>query len=122
MSLNIPLSSMGSVNFSKLIWHWHTQSIAKIYNMALSPPTTEIPNSSRLSHELSAALVLDAFFLHALLRHKDTRQELLVLPHDGLQKFRFIQAMDERNLFMAGTGEEIVMPESRYNFYLDDCH
>ncbi|KAJ6542571.1 hypothetical protein B0H19DRAFT_1170950 [Mycena capillaripes] len=87
--------------------HCSAQSIAKIYNMALSPPTTEIPNSSRLSHELSEVLVLDAFFLHALLRHKTTRQELLVLPHGGLQKFRFIQVMDERNLFMAGTGQEM---------------
>ncbi|KAJ6475036.1 hypothetical protein C8R47DRAFT_1293375, partial [Mycena vitilis] len=87
--------------------HCSAQSIARIYNMALSPPTTPIPNSSRLSHELSEVLVLDAFFLHALLRHKNSRQQSLVLPHGGLQKVRFIQAMDERNYFMAGTGQEM---------------
>lgn len=75
--------------------------------MALSPPTTSIPKSAHLSHNLSDVLVLDAFFLHALLRHKDSRQEQLELPHGGLQKVRFIRAMDERNYFMAGTGQEM---------------
>jgi hypothetical protein len=49
--------------------------------------------------------VLDAFFLHALLRDKDLRGEHLHVPHAGLQRHRFDTALNERNYRMAGNGQ-----------------
>jgi hypothetical protein len=66
-----------------------------------------MPNSSRLSHLLHADVVLDAFFLHALLRDFDENNHQLSLPHTGLQRHRFDCALDQRNYRMAGTGQEM---------------
>lgn len=75
--------------------------------MALGTDLSNIPNDSRLSHNLSGDLVLDAFFLHALLREKYLHDEPLLLPHGGLQRQRFNRSLDERNTRMAGTGQEM---------------
>lgn len=75
--------------------------------MALGSSTTDVPNSSRLNQELRDELVLDAFFLHALLRDKEVRHTQLSLPHNGWQRVRFNTALDERNYAMAGTGQEM---------------
>ena len=83
------------------------ESIARVYNLALGITALNIGNSSRLTHSLSAELVLDTFFLHGLLRDSDVRNQKLSLPHGGLQRHRFDQALDVRNNRMAGTGQEM---------------
>ncbi|KAJ7612384.1 hypothetical protein DFH06DRAFT_1345128 [Mycena polygramma] len=49
--------------------------------------------------------VLDAFLLHSILRDKNSRQEILSLPHGGPQNHRYNEALAERNYRMAGTGQ-----------------
>jgi hypothetical protein len=83
------------------------ENIARIYNLALGSTATTIPNSSRLNHDLHGDLVLDSFFLHALLRHWEVQRGILSLPHHGLQRHRFDNALNQRNYFMAGTGQEM---------------
>ena len=83
------------------------ESIARVYNLALGITAPDIGNSSRLTHSLSEELVLDTFFLHGLLRDSDVRNQKLSLPHGGLQRHRFNQALDVRNNCMAGSGQEM---------------
>jgi hypothetical protein len=80
-----------------------------VYNLALglNPMGESSVGSSRLSHHLHSDLVLDAFFLHGLLRDVDRYGERLALPHGGLQRHRFDEALDRRNHRMAGTGQEM---------------
>ncbi|KAJ7025987.1 hypothetical protein C8F04DRAFT_966979, partial [Mycena alexandri] len=84
--------------------HASADGIARIYNLALGQ--SSIPNASRLSHNLDGELVLDAFFLHAVLRDKSARQSVLSLPHHGPQRRRLDQVQQERNFRMVGTGQE----------------
>lgn len=83
------------------------EGISRIYNLALGQTASDIPNSSRLHDKLHGDLVLDAFFLHSLLRNVDKLQVRLSVPHGGLQRHRFDDALDERNYQMAGTGQEM---------------
>ena len=52
-------------------------------------------------------MVLDAFFLNALLRDKAVQGKLLQLPHHGAQNQRFDAQLSARNMRMAGTGQEM---------------
>ncbi|KAJ7125554.1 hypothetical protein C8R43DRAFT_898602, partial [Mycena crocata] len=83
--------------------HGTCSGIAKVYNKALG--SSSLPNSSRLSHELTGDLVLDSFIHYSLLHDKKTRREILSLPHGGHQNHRYDEAMAERNYRMAGTGQ-----------------
>lgn len=58
-------------------------------------------------HQLPESIVLDAFLLHTLLTDKRRRNEILQLPHHGFHADRFHAALEERNLRMAGTGQEL---------------
>ncbi|KZV58934.1 hypothetical protein PENSPDRAFT_596253, partial [Peniophora sp. CONT] len=52
--------------------------------------------------------VLDTFFIYALLKDKAFRRdERLMVPNGGAQSDRFSGALLERNLRMAGTGQEM---------------
>jgi hypothetical protein len=81
------------------------EGIASVYNSALG--VSHVQNGSRLSHLLTGEVVLDAFFCHAVLRDKCGRQEVLSVPHDGPQRHRLDEALQERNYRMAGTGQEM---------------
>ncbi|KAJ7614703.1 hypothetical protein DFH06DRAFT_1013800 [Mycena polygramma] len=84
--------------------HSSAEGIARIYNLALG--VSEIPNASRLSHQLDGELVLDAFFYHAVLRDKSSQYRTLSLPHNVDQRHRLDEALRERNVRMMGTGQE----------------
>ncbi|KZW02391.1 hypothetical protein EXIGLDRAFT_580701, partial [Exidia glandulosa HHB12029] len=60
------------------------------------------------SPSLSAEVILDAFFLHALLKwtRKQPEAPTLCLPHRGTQRSRLHAAMERRNQHMAGTGQD----------------
>ncbi|KAJ7886648.1 hypothetical protein B0H13DRAFT_1889165 [Mycena leptocephala] len=85
--------------------HNTCQGISRVYNQALG--NSELPNSSRLSHELTGELVLEAFILHALLQDQRKHGDILSLPHRAYQEHRFDQAMADRNLRMAGDGQDM---------------
>ncbi|KAJ7165361.1 hypothetical protein C8R46DRAFT_1163693 [Mycena filopes] len=84
--------------------HSSAEGISRIYNLALGQ--SSIPNASRLTHQLDGELVLDAFFHHAVLRHKSSRHQILSVPHSGPQRHRLDEALNERNYYMVGTGQE----------------
>ncbi|KAJ7688149.1 hypothetical protein B0H17DRAFT_1135801 [Mycena rosella] len=73
------------------------------------------PDSERVYYEQTSNMlhVFEHSFVERELCHlfeaemAVAQQEQLVLPHGGLQKLRFICAMDDRNYFMAGTGQEM---------------
>ncbi|KAJ7695408.1 hypothetical protein B0H17DRAFT_1131459 [Mycena rosella] len=50
---------------------WYLRGDFQGYNMSLGE--SDLPNASRLSSELTGPLVLDAFFLHAILQDKQNR-------------------------------------------------
>jgi hypothetical protein len=81
------------------------QGIARVYNKVLG--ASNLPNASRLSVELTGELVLDTFLLHVILHDKQSRREILSLPHKGYQNHRFDEALAERNRRMAGTGQDM---------------
>ncbi|TDL22076.1 hypothetical protein BD410DRAFT_723567, partial [Rickenella mellea] len=81
------------------------ESIARVYNLAINNST--VPNASRLKMPITGYVVLDGFFMHALLQDKERRNEKLKLPHSGLQEDRLNQSLQERNYRMAGTGQEM---------------
>ncbi|KAJ7221442.1 hypothetical protein GGX14DRAFT_353507, partial [Mycena pura] len=85
--------------------HSSAEGIARIYNLALG--MSSVPNASRLSHQLDGELVLDAFFLHAVLRDQSTWHQVLSLPHHGPQRHRLDEAFRQRNYYMAGKGQEM---------------
>ncbi|KAJ7234697.1 hypothetical protein C8J57DRAFT_1089536, partial [Mycena rebaudengoi] len=85
--------------------HVTCQGISRVYNMSLG--ASEIPTASQLLNELSGDLVLEAFLLHSVLRDKQERQEVLFLPHHTYQNHRLDHVLAERNLRMAGTGQEM---------------
>ncbi|KAJ7705050.1 hypothetical protein B0H17DRAFT_1126652 [Mycena rosella] len=82
------------------------QGIAHVYNSALAH-TSETPSASRLKDKLAGDLVLESFFLHAILHDKTHHNEPLVLPHHGPQNHRFDEVLAERNYRMVGTGQEM---------------
>ncbi|KAJ7708797.1 hypothetical protein B0H17DRAFT_916967, partial [Mycena rosella] len=87
--------------------HCSAESIARIYNTGLARPVSSVTNTSWLGRDLLDSVVLDTFYLHALLRYKESVSETLVVPHNGSQRVRLDAALDERNYFMAGTGQEM---------------
>ncbi|KAJ7858746.1 hypothetical protein B0H13DRAFT_2571333, partial [Mycena leptocephala] len=91
--------------FQMALEHGTCQGIARVYNLTLG--SSDLPNASRLSHDLTGELVLDSFILYALLQDKQLQRETLVLPHHGYQNHRFDQAMAERNARMVGTGQHM---------------
>ena len=60
-----------------------------------------------LALTLDVRTIWSAFFLHSLLRHKLRVKEKLVVPHHGENIHRLDQELQRRNLFMAGTGQEM---------------
>ncbi|KAJ7367255.1 hypothetical protein DFH08DRAFT_1005692, partial [Mycena albidolilacea] len=85
--------------------HGTCQGISRVYNLTLG--ASDVPNTSRLSQDLTGELVLDSFIVYSLLQDKQARRETLVLPHHGYQNHRFDKAMAERNQRMAGTGQSM---------------
>ncbi|KAF9022076.1 hypothetical protein BDZ89DRAFT_956953 [Hymenopellis radicata] len=63
------------------------------------------PLSSKLSPEITQDIVLEAFFLHALLRRCQYDNILLSVPHCGDQAHRLDAALDVANRRMAATGQ-----------------
>ncbi|KAL1738973.1 hypothetical protein HDZ31DRAFT_50144 [Schizophyllum fasciatum] len=79
------------------------EGIAETYNAALGGK--EAINRASLEDVLQGSHVYNAFFLHALLRDKDRRDEVLSLPHAGMQADRLTRALHERNVRFQGTGQ-----------------
>lgn len=80
-----------------------SENIAKIFNTCmqkqdLSPDRPE---------PLTAEAVLDTFFLYALLRDSRLRGYQLTSAHHGLVDRRFDQALHNRNVILAGTGQPL---------------
>lgn len=50
--------------------------------------------------------MLEAFFMHALIRDRELTNSPLRLPHRGLKASRLDQALQERNLKIVGTGQK----------------
>ncbi|KAI0049302.1 hypothetical protein FA95DRAFT_1489519 [Auriscalpium vulgare] len=87
--------------------HASAENIARVYNHSLSLSEKSALHDSRLSDQLDLQTVWDSFFMHALLRDSQKREQALSLPHHGLQSQRFNLALAERNYRMAGTGQEM---------------
>nr|GAT61216.1 predicted protein [Mycena chlorophos] len=83
--------------------HASTTNLARSYNSDLGRTPTTM--KTRLSHEISRSIVLDAFFMHALLRRARRYGNRLELTHRGENEHRFDAAMDAYNLIMSGTGQ-----------------
>ncbi|KAJ7353474.1 hypothetical protein DFH08DRAFT_805022 [Mycena albidolilacea] len=79
--------------------HSTCQGIARVYNCALAY-TSDHPSASRLKDELGGNLVLESFFLHAILRHKMKHGETLMLSHRGHQNHRLDEVLAQRNYVM----------------------
>lgn len=93
-----------------LTFAFHSASgdaIARTYNLALADPDPITP--------LTSEIVWNAFYLHALLCDKERGEEHLHVPHRGSQNERLNQALAERNLRMAGTGQP------QWAHACDDC-
>ncbi|KZT62745.1 hypothetical protein CALCODRAFT_425601, partial [Calocera cornea HHB12733] len=85
-------------------------AIMRIYNSALSKES-ELPPTSQRPISLRNEYIWDTFYLDALLQHHDEQHTTLVLlehiPGNGrIQKDRLTHALEERNRFMEGTGQE----------------
>ncbi|KAF9006349.1 hypothetical protein BDZ89DRAFT_1025657 [Hymenopellis radicata] len=91
--------------FEQQMCHSHSSStiLARVYNRTLSRMTS--PLSSKLNPEITREMVLEAFFLHALLRRCQQAAILLSIPHGRDQDHRLDQALDDANARMAGTGQ-----------------
>ncbi|KAJ7212741.1 hypothetical protein C8J57DRAFT_1604047 [Mycena rebaudengoi] len=85
--------------------HASATSISRVYNLALG--TSDIPNASRLTHQMDYDFVIEAFFLHAVLKDKSEQNQILSVPHHGMQNHRLDQALQERNYRIVGTGQEM---------------
>nr|GAT54678.1 predicted protein [Mycena chlorophos] len=92
--------------------HTSTGNLARLYNAGLAETATRNAASSLLD-EVTQTAILDACFMHALLRRAYRYGHFLRLPHAGLQERRFDAAMDLYNTLMAGNGQ----PQ-----YLHACH
>ncbi|KAJ6449704.1 hypothetical protein C8R47DRAFT_999114 [Mycena vitilis] len=80
--------------------HTSAEAASRIYNAALRTRTTE---SDQL---LLPTTVWDGFFLHALLRDVTKRGFLLSVPHNGSNVDRLNIALETRNTWMVGTGQD----------------
>ncbi|KAF8577485.1 hypothetical protein K439DRAFT_1364649, partial [Ramaria rubella] len=88
--------------------HASAQSISRVYNMALKMPGENQSNASTfLKQSMDSELILNAFFLHALLRGHTRQVVCLTLPHNGGHNDRFTNALKERNFRIASTGQEM---------------
>lgn len=90
-------------------------NIATVYNYAIAPAGAPTRIHSHLSDLLSYKAVLDAFFLHALLRDHSRRNVKLCLPHGGAQETRFNAALSARNERIRRDGQEM------WDHACDDC-
>lgn len=91
-------------------------NIATVYNYATAPAASPVRPPLHPDHDLNSKVVLDSFFLHALLRDKSLEHgEYLVLPHDGLQERRFDAALRDRNTKIRLRGQEM------WGHACDDC-
>ncbi len=81
--------------------------VARIYNMSLA----DEPGTRAITSDI----VWNAFYLHALILHKAQRNRSLSLPHTGAHAERLNDALHERNILMAGTGQ------AQWAHACDDC-
>ncbi|KAJ7716995.1 hypothetical protein B0H16DRAFT_1612272 [Mycena metata] len=81
--------------------HASAEAASRIYNSALRTQTAE---SEPL---LQPSTVWDSFFLHALLRDLSKRDLTLSVPHNGFNTDRLNTALEMRNTWMVGTGQEL---------------
>lgn len=81
-----------------------SETIARIYLLthARLPPTDRTTAS-----KITGEMVLHAFFLHSLLQDSKKHGSQLKLPHHGENRVRLSGALAERNLRMAGTGQDM---------------
>ncbi|KZV83825.1 hypothetical protein EXIGLDRAFT_625124 [Exidia glandulosa HHB12029] len=79
--------------------HASSEGIARIYNRSLAVDSEE-------SRRLTGEVVLNAFLMHSLLRFwAQVFKDALLLPHAGTNDRRLDEALERRNIFMAGTGQ-----------------
>lgn len=78
---------------------------ARFYNVSLANKHPKPPRW-KFSFELSSDHVWDGILILSLLEDYKSREETLVVPHDGLQKDRFTEAMRSRNLRIQLYGQE----------------
>lgn len=90
-------------------------NIATVYNYSIAPAGSRSRMRSHLSSQLSYKAVLDAFFLHALLRDHTRRDDVLCLPHAGSQETRFNTALRNRSARIRRDGQEM------WDHACDDC-
>lgn len=90
-------------------------NIATVYNYATAPASSPVHPAHQPLHLLHSKIVLDAFFLHGLLRDKHQDTARLILPHDGPQEHRFDGALRERNEKIRRCGQEM------WAHACDDC-
>ncbi|KAJ7034009.1 hypothetical protein C8F04DRAFT_956939, partial [Mycena alexandri] len=81
--------------------HASAEAASRIYNAALRTQTAE---SESL---LQPTTVWDSFFLHALLRDFTKRDFALSVPHHGSNTDRLNMALEMRNTWMVGTGQDL---------------
>lgn len=77
-------------------------NIALIYDKTISNVVTK--PGSRLSSLMNGTTILDTFFIHTILQSHQLFEVCLKLPHHGEQSERLLEAMEERNRRVAGTG------------------
>ncbi|KAK7039107.1 hypothetical protein VNI00_010291 [Paramarasmius palmivorus] len=87
--------------------HSSAQSIARVYNRTLGRTNQNLPWNGALSAALDADLVYESFFLHALLRDHQKQNSILSVPHGSNQRRWLDQALQERNLRIAGNGQPL---------------
>ncbi|KZO97680.1 hypothetical protein CALVIDRAFT_479910 [Calocera viscosa TUFC12733] len=109
---HILIDSAVATLFKTQALHAHAsgQATARIYNSALSGHS---PTSSELPHHplLRIEYVWDTFYLDALLQHHCEQGTILILSEHltrdgGGQRDRLREALHQRNIFIAGTGQE----------------
>ncbi|KAK7026535.1 hypothetical protein R3P38DRAFT_2527960 [Favolaschia claudopus] len=91
--------------FGSLMCLSHTSSsdLARSYNLDLGRMDTT--NRQTLLSELAQSTVMEAFFLHAILRRSRRYNQTLRVPHRGDWEHRLDNALDFYNQLMAGTGQ-----------------
>ncbi|KAI5833692.1 hypothetical protein K523DRAFT_218645, partial [Schizophyllum commune Tattone D] len=84
--------------------HASAAALAQVYNATLNQAGVRM--RSRLQVDITADIIYDAFFIHALLRDCALRDEQLSLPHHGPHHRRLDEALLARNTRMWGTGQK----------------
>ncbi|KAJ7151061.1 hypothetical protein C8R46DRAFT_914205 [Mycena filopes] len=84
-----------------LFSHTSAEAASRIYNAALRTRTGDS------EHTLPPTTVWDGFFLHALLRDATKRGFTLAVPHNGTNADRLNTALERRNVWMVGTGQDL---------------